>query len=108
MPAEPAGEHHDDILALFALGEMMFFFHSQFQIYIHLSLEKGRSKHMVGSEEHIRALRLLDLPSDGSFQTNEEEETHLLVCEDCHQAVAVFALLFGEQRPTLMLDQPLS
>jgi hypothetical protein len=63
---------------------------------------------MSGSEEHIKALRLLNLSQDDGLEVTEQEDTHFLVCEGCRQALAMFALLFGTQRPTLMPDQPLS
>jgi hypothetical protein len=59
---------------------------------------------MMGSEPHIKAHRLFNLSQEGSLDATEEEETHLLECEDCELAVTTFALLFGKQRRTLMRD----
>ena len=64
---------------------------------------------MMGSEQHIKAHRLFNLSQEGSFDATVEEDTHLLECEDCQQAVTTFTLLFGKQkRRTLVPDQPLS
>ena len=54
---------------------------------------------MVRTEQHIKALRLFNQSREAGFKVTDEEETHLLECEDCQQALATFALLFGE--PTI-------
>jgi len=59
---------------------------------------------MVGSEQHIKTLRLFNLSPDDGLDVTEGEETHLLGCADCQQAVEMFALLFGKQKQTRMVD----
>lgn len=60
---------------------------------------------MEGSEQHIKALRLLNLSQDEGLEVTEDEETHLAQCQACHMAFTVFALLFDKQRPTLMENE---
>ena len=52
---------------------------------------------MQGREQHIRALRLLNLSRGDPFQVSEAEDAHLDDCEECRQAITTFAVLFGKE-----------
>jgi hypothetical protein len=58
------------------------------------------SFHMAGSGEHIKALRLLKVSRDGGIGITEEEAKHLGECEECQQALVVFARIYSKYGPS--------
>ena len=53
---------------------------------------------MKETDKHIELLRLFDAARGGDFELTEDEQKHLLECEECKSVLAVFARQFGRPR----------